>query len=592
MVENHPLICVFPYIELEESLMIRGEILFPYTSLDELHISESEKEMVREIQKYFYWYSNENISNFTFTVLSGAAQVKRIHEFKGHLEEIRKLIGYLYCIPDDRPQYFILNGSYEQADYYLFTRTNTLWRGFINCISFDTSLTKEPNNSANTSTQERYIKGYTYSINQSGQREVTDGCRIYPITYEIRRAFKLDELMKRIRPERYNVSILRLFYTEHLTDQQEDHILNALEWYNRSYKAEITTDISLVFLATAFEVLLSKQSKNGEKEERSSRVKTIYDAIRTLIGDIPRLREWFEQFYNARSRILHEGEWSQMRFALEGSGKSSAKINEYGYLTHYGLLIFRVCLNTKLSGLIRSADIDLKSKFFNNQERLRQIEATLSSTDDPYDAIDNIVNDMQVLYRDPVTDLHQIQLETIWNVGKHLAIRLLQLELNITLEQQAALHKVVAGVEPSTIDAGPDVIQHIIFVFQNDNELPEKKVREYAIQQLSSESPPSLIQIQSEIAKILQDNRNKNISKKLRHDLEQILQITEFYLYLPKFNLIADLRPNYGGDIISKRFPYSNMEGYAYFVAKFATDFERHIRMYIAEYNFRNNPNA
>lgn len=108
MVYNQSLICFFPYVEVTNPLQIRGEILFPISAIDQVRLSEADREHIRALNRLFYWYNNQPISNATWAILPAPTDRRRESQFAKHLEEIRKLLGYLCCIPDERPEYFRL----------------------------------------------------------------------------------------------------------------------------------------------------------------------------------------------------------------------------------------------------------------------------------------------------------------------------------------------------------------------------------------------------------------------------------------------------------------------------------------------------
>jgi hypothetical protein len=581
MIEHERPICIFPYIELSEPLAIRGEMLFPYMLLNDIKIEDTEKDRLREIHKYFYWYSNQNIENVAWTIGPKSSNSKRLHDFKTHLEEIRKILGYLCCIPDDRPHGLGLYHNYEQADYYVFSPNSYIWKGFLNCISFDSTNPDDENS-------DKYVDGHVFSLNQLDQWNITEGCRIYPSSREVGRPFKLYELFDDVSVQRINLSIRDLFHEELLSGEQEDRIFNALEWYNRSCRAEITTDISLIYLSVAFESLLCKR-REEEKGDRTSKTQIIYDAIQTLIGDVPRLDKWFEQFYNARSRVLHEGEWSQLRFTIvDESSKSEPKTNEHGYLTHYGWLVFRICMNAKLTGLVRGAQLDLKSKFFNHQERVNHIETILSNTTDPYDALQGILGDIKALYDDILGDTNQIQLETLWKVGKLLARALLEVNPDITPDQLAALQRLASDIPPIIFEGSEAIIQHTLLVFQQADELPEKKVQESAIKELNSDPAPSILEIKNHVTQILNDSRNRAISNELRQRLKNILQLIDFSVYHTNLKVFTELQTNWAGNFITMGRPYSLIDGYSRFVNALVRNQASDHEFYMLRYRHQN----
>jgi hypothetical protein len=76
-------------------------------------------------------------------------------------------------------------------------------------------------------------------------------------------------------------------------------IYSALHWYNAANEESIDRDRALLNLAVAFEALLRLPD--------SSKTERLVGAITLLLGRTERLDEWAKQFYDARSRVAHEG---------------------------------------------------------------------------------------------------------------------------------------------------------------------------------------------------------------------------------------------------------------------------------------------
>jgi hypothetical protein len=89
-----------------------------------------------------------------------------------------------------------------------------------------------------------------------------------------------------------------------------ERLFTALRWYNATNRAEASESEALVNLAIAFESLLDLPT--GEKTDR------FVDSVSLLLGRVPRLKDWVRQFYDARSRVAHEGKLSQARFMIPG----------------------------------------------------------------------------------------------------------------------------------------------------------------------------------------------------------------------------------------------------------------------------------
>jgi len=89
----------------------------------------------------------------------------------------------------------------------------------------------------------------------------------------------------------------------------EDRIFVALKWYNRSNSINVSDETALLHLAIAFESLLSLE----QAPQITQRFK---ESVRLLVGPVPKLESWADQFYDARSRIVHEGSGTDLVFLL------------------------------------------------------------------------------------------------------------------------------------------------------------------------------------------------------------------------------------------------------------------------------------
>lgn len=177
-------------------------------------------------------------------------------------------------------------------------------------------------------------------------------------------------------PEVYNWPIWELLQTDTMEDQEfEKRIFTAMEWYNRSNQKRIGEDLSLVNLSIAFEALFAL--------EGSALTEKFKEFIVGLLGKIPQLDSWATQFYNARSRIVHQGSWEHLMFYATDAGtykkivessktseKNKPSAHPYRSLTSYGQRIFRLSLLTMLSGNIVAHETGLHSLLRSAENRL------------------------------------------------------------------------------------------------------------------------------------------------------------------------------------------------------------------------------
>src|SRR5262249_46659016 len=135
-------------------------------------------------------------------------------------------------------------------------------------------------------------------------------------------------------------------------------------------KGAVNEDEVLLHLAIAFEFLLNLEYT----PQITARFR---ESITVLLGPIPRLDSWVEQFYKARSSVVHKGkaqeskfiaqDWQQTRFK---SGYNTQPPLRYGSLISHGRIIFRLCLTSILSGTQLVEDQGILSLFVHDEERM------------------------------------------------------------------------------------------------------------------------------------------------------------------------------------------------------------------------------
>jgi hypothetical protein len=148
-------------------------------------------------------------------------------------------------------------------------------------------------------------------------------------------------------------------------------ILTALKWCNLANSKAVTDPVAIVHLAIAFEALLGLPP--SEKTDR------IVDSIALLLGRVPRLDVWAQQFYDARSAVAHEGDTSRLRFVVADSRKATTG-PEYQSLLAYGRQIFRLCVATLATGAALAEQAGLADRFVPNHERFNNLCKVLSDS--------------------------------------------------------------------------------------------------------------------------------------------------------------------------------------------------------------------
>jgi hypothetical protein len=152
-------------------------------------------------------------------------------------------------------------------------------------------------------------------------------------------------------------------------------VLTAIEWFNRSASDSASEEVAIVSLAIAFESLLAEP----EFEKKDRVTERLVDSISLLLGRVSRLDSWAQQFYKARSEIVHHGRAQALRFMIPGSPKKTSGLSYCPLLT-YGRFVFRACAATLMVGAEFAREADMEEMLVTNQERYQQICRILDDT--------------------------------------------------------------------------------------------------------------------------------------------------------------------------------------------------------------------
>jgi hypothetical protein len=346
-------IAIFPYLKTSGLVQIG-----PYTfrSTDDIEgLSEAEATAVSEVTRMLYAQNNARVRSASYAVIPqvhtfGVLQIpdvlKRVHSF----------VAYLYGSPNDQFGDPFL--GLECATLLLLTPTRV------------TRFLVEPEHHTILESplgiewEGNHAPGYDGLLNLVEPFWVVKGARIYPpvphITLNISQDLAAD--CSQFVGNGSGYELVRLLSN----DQRHigERIFTAVRWYNATNRASMNEGEALINLAIAFESLLDLPS--GEKTER------FVDSVSLLLGRVPRLKDWVRQFYDARSRVAHEGKLSQSRFLIQPPGKSSQHL-VYHPLLVFGREIFRLCVAAITHGAYLAEMRDIAAKLKTNSERFEEL---------------------------------------------------------------------------------------------------------------------------------------------------------------------------------------------------------------------------
>lgn len=192
------------------------------------------------------------------------------------------------------------------------------------------------------------------------------------------------------------------------------HIFTALYWYNFANEQSAGPDRALLNLAIAFEALLMLPS--DAKTER------FIDAVSLLLGRTERIDLWARQFYNARSRVAHEGRGRELQYYAETrGGKVGPRDGRAAPLIFYGRQIFRMCVTTLMTGSVLARRGDLRQKLTTHAERLTAICSTMRGAGSAREKLAAISDQVAALRRYVFLASGQLQLSEMFGAARAVA---------------------------------------------------------------------------------------------------------------------------------------------------------------------------
>lgn len=377
--ENAASFVILPYLRTSGPAYVRG---IEFRSSNELQaLPDESRRHLETLFEMFFVRDKLRITDMTYAHLESLDDEQMRRQMHRRLREAHTLIGYMY---GER----IISGmpslDFELASMYW------IWPDIVKTISPGWGLDRLENVAEDSLAEnskvsgDRNVRGYFGVLNFNWTFEVMPGSRLYPPVPDLFGPGRHQDLSRDL--ETFSLDFTHWAWEPLIEGQDiklpelENRVFTALEWYNRSNEQEISEDSALVYLAIAFESLL--QLEQGEA--LSQRFK---QTVMTLLGALPRLDSWLDQFYTARSKIVHEGTWPHLKYyAVERKhlrdiqrGKKTG--TEYKTLVSHGRAVFQLCLNCILSGALLARRVGLPSQLVHPQERVERLCTLLSRTE-------------------------------------------------------------------------------------------------------------------------------------------------------------------------------------------------------------------
>ena len=443
------LFAILPYLKTSKQVYIRGIRFRASDDLDGL--AEDIRSHLRILFSMFFLRDDLRIKEMTYAYLPLDDDREKKRNVLRRLREARILIGYLYSSP-----HFPFGDPFLQLEHsslYLVRPSMVskyiIWpeHGVENTTGTESQV---------KAIEEHEVPGYEGLLNWSSYFWVVAGNRLYPAVPDFWLNISQDLYcdLGMMSSQDHNWALRNLIWAGECENEElEKRVFTALEWYNRSSASGISEDVALINLAIAFEGLF-------QLEQGQALAERFKELVITLLGPVPRLDSWIDQFYTARSKIVHEGSWPHLMFYATSrehyksilKGKDEGL--EYRSLTSYGRHIFRVCLNAVLSGAALSERAGLQSLLFHNQERLEAICTCLRRDDlTPEQKLLSVARDVRDLQEFWLESEELTRLETVVATGKLLVQTYLETKPQLPEEVLRLMEAIVQQKGDASEDA-------------------------------------------------------------------------------------------------------------------------------------------
>jgi len=355
---------ILPYLKTSHPIAIRGITFRSYVDIASLDAPD--KHHLSTIFAMFFLKDEWRIEQMSYAILDIEGDGLSDEKAMRRLNEVHNILAYIYCSP---------HRSF--LDPFLRTEHANLYTLFPENLSSslvyphgDLVINISPTAQYQTPHNRSEIPGYRTLLNGEQIFWVAAGSRIYPPS---------NRLWLNISQDLYGDLQRSSFFAGHnplgsfvigtkILGSIEERLFTSLRWYNKSNSILADDDTSLLHLAVAFESLMAlDQGPNVTQRFKES--------VLLLSGSVPKLDSWVEQFYKARSAIVHEGSATETTFNAACDRKKTR--SEYRSLVSYGRAIFRICFNSVVCGAHMASEIGLASLLISNQERFEKICAVL-----------------------------------------------------------------------------------------------------------------------------------------------------------------------------------------------------------------------
>lgn len=465
--DNNFSIVVFPFLKTSGPVPI-GQQAFRSTD-DTVNLSSEQATCLNEICGMLFLQDNLRIESSSYAIVP-FIDFKNSTTLLEHLMNVQSVVAYIYASP--RHEFGDLFLSSEHASMAIFSPgkvSKYLLRPDFHVNNVGPEPILETNN-------REEADGYMGVYNFRHHFWVTKDSRLYGPKPHLTLNHSQNLLNDHTSAVggRADYRLLNALLKKSVT-QTSSRIFTAVRWFNSACNEANDESAAMVNLSIAFEALLGLPT-----EKKTDR---FIDAISLLLGRTPRLDIWAHQFYNVRSRIVHEGYTQNFHFIATDSIKKNDS-QSYQSLLSYGRQIFQLCLGTILSGAELAEKYCIEDKLITNQERFQEICKVLSDTTigarERLECIESIVANIQKYRYVPESNLN---FETMIGAIRLATNAMLQTDDGSTPDFKTRLERFINAKKNSDHFQEFEALQEINSIY-DDRSLQDRNTYAYVFRDL------------------------------------------------------------------------------------------------------------
>ena len=444
-------IAVFPFLKTSGAIRIGGHTFRCTTDLADLPPEQAKA--VSEIAQMLFVQGDLRVKSASYAVIP-LLDIDGPSGDVDRLAYMRSVVTYFYASPHEIFDSLFL--SPEEVSLVLFTPSPVsvfLARPMHHTESVSPVNRPTPNG-------RHLVPGYKGLYNFRHHFWIEPGSRLYGpkphMILNISQNLQVDLEHGSRRPDYH----LLLELLEKPLTPAAIRIYSALHWFNAANEAGIDADRALLNLCVAFEALLRLPADS--KKER------LVDAIALLLGRTERLDDWAEQFYAARSHIVHEGHGRGSYFYIPRSARQKGASGLFGSLMVYGRQVFQLCVGAVLVGIDLADRADLQEKLVTNNERYQKVARLLEDeAGTPASRLLNIEPIVRALKRYLFVPGAEIPTPTLISAVRNAAITLSKCGQEFAQELGEALRRVAEAKRENDESVALAAIELLETAFKN-----------------------------------------------------------------------------------------------------------------------------